>query len=431
MYNRRMPLNLYRRHLRSGCPAGHDADSQSYETDELRPKWKKCACPIYASGKLGGNPKFRRNTRRVLWSEARAVAEDWERHGVDAPPPGPAPSAPDDPVPPPPVKPRKTIAEAGRDLIKEYLQNRSAVTTVRKYRQVVKKAEAFSAEMRAYVYLDQWTPEDVREWLAWWTGCSTRTQNNNLGYLKSFFEFCVSNQWIPSNPAKFRRPRNRARAIANQRNEKSPYTDIEIQRMLEACDEYDRRYPRAHWIRTYWCGEDLKDFILISVYTGLRISDMATFHISRLSDNGDIFFRAIKNGKAVHTWIPPWLQQRIRERAAKYGPYIFGEKKSKLPVVLTNPWRMRLLKIWGLVAEKYGAWPEPPGHHRFRHTFVRILLQRGVKVTRVAELLGDTEEVVRLAYSRWVPERQDEMRAALQQAFADKPAGAKVVAMRG
>src|SRR5215469_13529127 len=76
-----MPLNLYRRHFRheGRCAGGHTPDSQTYQSDELRPKWKRCGCPIYASGKLGDNRKFRKNTGRVVWEEAREVAESWER----------------------------------------------------------------------------------------------------------------------------------------------------------------------------------------------------------------------------------------------------------------------------------------------------------------------------------------------------------------
>jgi integrase len=44
--------------------------------------------------------------------------------------------------------------------------------------------------------------------------------------------------------------------------------------------------------------------------------------------------------------------------------------------------------------------------HRFRHTFARILLQRGVPVADVSDLLGDDETTVREHYARWVPERQ-------------------------
>jgi len=42
---------------------------------------------------------------------------------------------------------------------------------------------------------------------------------------------------------------------------------------------------------------------------------------------------------------------------------------------------------------------EKPTSHKFRHTFVRILLERGVPVADVAELIGDTEQVLRRSYA--------------------------------
>ncbi|MGH9663782.1 MAG: hypothetical protein ACRD9L_05105 [Bryobacteraceae bacterium] len=47
--------------------------------------------------------------------------------------------------------------------------------------------------------------------------------------------------------------------------------------------------------------------------------------------------------------------------------------------------------------------------HIFRHTFVRLLLQRGVSPRDVADLIGDTEEIVLKHYARWVPERQERL----------------------
>jgi hypothetical protein len=77
-----MPVNLYRRHFRTPgkCTGGYEPDSRNYETDELRREWKKCRCPIYAAGTLG--EKFnRRNTRQSTWSEAKAIAAQWETTG--------------------------------------------------------------------------------------------------------------------------------------------------------------------------------------------------------------------------------------------------------------------------------------------------------------------------------------------------------------
>src|ERR1700731_2684832 len=74
-----MALNLYRRHYRIAgkCLANHLPDSRSYEPDELRRGWRKCHCPIYACGTLGGTFK-RRNTEHWSWDEAKAVASVWE-----------------------------------------------------------------------------------------------------------------------------------------------------------------------------------------------------------------------------------------------------------------------------------------------------------------------------------------------------------------
>lgn len=77
-----MSLSLYRRHSRvpGKCAGGHQPDAQTYESDERRRAWKRCSCPIYASGTIGGH--FRRvNTKRVAWDEAAAVAAGWEAAG--------------------------------------------------------------------------------------------------------------------------------------------------------------------------------------------------------------------------------------------------------------------------------------------------------------------------------------------------------------
>ena len=66
--------------------------------------------------------------------------------------------------------------------------------------------------------------------------------------------------------------------------------------------------------------------------------------------------------------------------------------------------------------------------HRFRHTFARVLLEKGVSVSDVAELLGDDEETVRLQYSAWIKERQERLTRVLVGACADKP---KLVGIRG
>jgi hypothetical protein len=55
--------------------------------------------------------------------------------------------------------------------------------------------------------------------------------------------------------------------------------------------------------------EDLADFISLSIYTGLRISDVALFHIDSMQPSGGIRVRTTKAETHVYTWVPRWLQE--------------------------------------------------------------------------------------------------------------------------
>ena len=84
---------------------------------------------------------------------------------------------------------------------------------------------------------------------------------------------------------------------------------------------------------------------------------------------------------------------------------------------ISERWRENLAKVFKLA----GPFGERPHPHRFRHTFVRMLLEKGVPVADVAELIGDTEDIVRRHYAKWVPERQQRLSKILRDALDDKP----------
>lgn len=403
-------LNLYRRH-RQECEAGHLLESRSGEFEERKKGWKRCACFIFASGTLSG--KFRRKyTGQTDWDAAGAVAEAWQRagswDGETAPLPQPVPE---------PTHRRITIEQATKAFLAE-LQETSAFATHKKYRLLMKRFCAFSEE-RGYVMIDQWEPSDVRQFRSTWP-VSPPTAARRMSMLKPFFEYCVANEWITRNPARMvKNPKGRD--TGDKRSEqKLPFTDDEIRRMYEACQRYGTTSKYK------WTGEDMADFISLSMYTGLRISDVALFHIDRMHENGEIRVRTTKAGTHVYTWVPKWLQERIRERARIHGPYIFGAHKTRTLDVITDVWRRKLNRVWDLC----GPWKDKPTPHRFRHTFARVLLQKaGVTVRDVAELLGNTEDMIRKHYGAWVPERQARLTRILQEAFDDKPKP-KLVAIR-
>ena len=69
-------LALYRRH-RQNCKASHSHNSRSSEYDERKKGWKRCECPIFASGTLDKVAK--RQEYRSVGDEdvARLIASKW------------------------------------------------------------------------------------------------------------------------------------------------------------------------------------------------------------------------------------------------------------------------------------------------------------------------------------------------------------------
>ena len=404
-----MALNLYRRHG-SHCSGGRALYDMTYETDEVRRSWKRCSCPIYASGTL--NERFkRRNTERLAWPDAKTVVAEWETAGSwNGPVKAAGPLVPAA-EPADPSQSRLTIADA----IRSYLAIREgggiASATLRKYQTFTKQLAKF-AEARGYIMLDQFTSRDIDVFYGSWK-LGPRAKGKALGTLRGFFRFCINREWLVKNPVTcdLKPPLGAGRA-AN----KVPFTDEDLQRIIVACDQLEPVSWSNGKGKGVWTGEDAKDFIWVLVYTGLRISDVALFDMSRLRGN-ELFLRAKKNGGDVFTWIPDWLRERLQQRAKVHGARLFIVGESDRLETVTDLWRRKINRVFELA----GKFEETPTPHRFRHTFARILLQRGVPVVDVADLLGDDEDTIREHYARWVPERQARLTSILQEAFIDKP----------
>jgi integrase len=255
------------------------------------------------------------------------------------------------------------------------------------------------------------------EFYAGWKD-GVRAKGKKLERLKGFFEFCITRKMIAENPARYLKAPVGAGSPANR----IPFTDAELGRIYEACD----RLPETRWKNSLgggvWCGDDVKTMIMLLCWTGLRISDSAMFDMSRVASHpnggGNIFLRTHKTKGALFTWVANWLHERLLARERKYGARIFICGKSRRLDTITEGWRRKINRVFDLAGPFECGVPTP---HIFRHTFVRLLLQRGVSLSDVADLIGDTEEVVVKHYARWVPERQERLTNILREKLADAP----------
>jgi site-specific recombinase XerD len=376
-------LHIYRRHRRD-CKAGHPEDSLSSELQERKKGWKRCDCPLTASGTLAGRYR-RQSTRQWEWEAAKAVTARWEANRTwgDVTPPQPTQL--------PQTPPRVTIADATQAFLDKVLSRALAQATNHKYETFVRQFHAF-ADHKGYIYVDQLTISDMDAFYASWKD-GKRARGRKLHKLQSFIQFCLRRKWIADDITEDISPPAGHSIPAN----KTPFSDEELDRMFAACDKLGPPTQRGRAQRL-WGGEDAKDLIYVMLYTGLRIGDVVSFDVSTRLNGNNIFLRMHKTRKEVFSWIPEWLVERIRSREARLGTIIFKVGKTNSLERQTQVWRIRLGKIFALA----GPFQTDPVPHQFRHTFVRILLQRGVSPGDVAELIGDTERTLLAHYAKWV-----------------------------
>jgi integrase len=401
-----MALQLYRRH-RNECEAGRKTDSKNGEFEEGRRGWTRCACLIHATGTLGGHFS-RQSTGKRKWDEAKAVTAEWEKAGVWShltPTPQPA-----DPEPPESKPARTTVTEAIDAFLKKYRDREVVANTLAKYKTFTNQLAAYCTK-KGYFYIDQLCVVDMDEFYGSWKD-GKRGKAKKLERLRSFVRFSMKRKWLAEDIAEDLEAPPGASALA----QKSPFDDADLQRLYDACDRIGPPTRPGPGFRN-WGGEDAKDFIYLSVWTGLRISDIATFDISKRLHGNDVFLRMHKTGGPLETWIPDWLVDRLRQREKIHGPLVFRCGVSQTVKQLCDIWRNKRLKR---VFKLAGPFVEKPHPHRFRHTFARILLENGVSDVDVAELIGDTVEMVRKHYSKWIPTRQKRLTGVLQDAFRDQ-----------
>ncbi len=399
-----MGIQLYRRHT-AKCAQRRPRHQLTFESDERRRAFKRCSCPIHAEGTLD---RFsRKGTGKTSWHEAKAVAAVWEAaNSWDAPvllslvpETGEAEAVSPSGV---------TVDVAIKAFLAECESRKIAESTLNKYRTFAKHLGEF-ARGRGRVYLEQFDRDTATAFRASWKD-GVRSAAKKLERMKAFFAFCVDRGWIENSPAAKLKPPVGASKAAN----KTPFTDAELERIFAAC----RQLPPQKWrngvAEGTWTGEDVITFIMLLVYTGLRISDAATFSMRRVSGN-EVFLFQHKTGKPLSTWVPEEFLRRLRSMPLVNGEFPFLGPVSARKETAADLWRRKLNRVFELC----GRWNEPPTPHRFRHTFARILLQRGVSPADVAELMGDTEAVVNKHYSAWVPERQARVAGIMKRVWTE------------
>lgn len=293
---------------------------------------------------------------------------------------------------------KKLVVDAVAEFLK-HKGNREG-ETIRKYRRHLKLLTGF-CEQRGLTYMPELTIEalDPYEQLH---RCARIGWHKHVEQLRAFFRFCEKRKWIDDNTAfAWELPE------LEEPEEIVPYTRGEVAEMIAACWRVGKLpYER---LRAYGMVVTLR-------YTGMRISDVVT--LSREHIQGKyIVKRAIKNKRWLKIEIAPAVRQALenlpRPAAASADSQIYFAGGGTLRSLVKGAERL-LASVFKL-SKVEGAFP-----HRFRHTFATELLAKHTPIEVVADLLGDSVEVVRKHYKKWCPEWQGHKDQASRKLLMDE-----------
>ena len=181
--------------------------------------------------------------------------------------------------------------------------------------------------------------------------------------------------------------------------------------IIDACNkfglhDYERKRARAA--------------VLLLRHTALRISDVALLRRDRISrDKGRwrIFVRTTKNHELVYLLVPDELVEAINalpipRGADKNCPYLFWNGKSEPKSQISQ-----VSETLAAVFRKSGV--ADCHAHRFRHTLATDLVGIGATFEEVADVLGNSPEIVRKHYAKWSKQRQDRLDNLVQTVHED------------
>ena len=270
-----------------------------------------------------------------------------------------------------------------------------AATTIKKRRELLEGKLLPFCTRRGHRQLRDLTVERLREFRPDWK-YSPLSAAKRLEYLRAFLRFCVEAGWIERNPASALKP------TKVPHKPTLPYTDAEVDRLLEAARAlvgFGRYGPR------------IEPMILLLRYSGLRMQDAACLE-------RDASRRRQALPLPAEDGYPGLLSVAGRRCPEADGPGSTPNERYFFYDGTSQPESM--VKSWDRVFKKVGETADPTvancHPHRFRDTFAVSLLLKGVSLDSVSKLLGHSSiKITERHYAPWVKARQEQLEAEVRR----------------
>ena len=251
---------------------------------------------------------------------------------------------------------------------------------------------------KGYKVLSQLRVPVMTEFAAGWE-CGPLHRAKRIQLLRRFFRFAIASGWCDKNPVmelEYAKVKvTRAQPTLPFDGDMLPEPGPQWRAILEQV----RPYPK------------LLALTLLMRYAGLRISDAACFHQSRIRPDRSIFVYTHKTGEPVLVPMHPELEQGLSQITPNAAGYYFWSGESAVTTATDN-WRQRFARAFRRAGIE-GGHP-----HRFRDTFAVDLLLRGMPIDQVSALLGHSAvKITEQHYLAFVAGRRKQIVEAVRRAW--------------
>ena len=234
--------------------------------------------------------------------------------------------------------------------------------------------------------------EKFKEWLKTEREVKNSTINHYLVLLCKMFNVGIDNAIIRNNPiqkvSKLREDNHKIRYLTKA--EESRLFD-EIEREYEVLDKYTKK---TKIVQPYLY---LKPIIITALHTGMRRGEILNLKWSNIDfAQGFIELLETKSGKSRKIPISASLHQ-VLKNIKPTSEYVFVNPQTNEPY-------KDLKKSFHTILEKAGI--KDFRFHDLRHTVATRLVEKGIDLTVVQEILGHSKITTTQRYAHPVPQRK-------------------------
>jgi integrase/recombinase XerD len=269
------------------------------------------------------------------------------------------------------------------------------------------------------IHIAEITPALLIAWRSSWT-LGDLTAAVRWSAVRTFFNFCENQGWVPESPARRIRPTKVARG-----GRPGVFTDAQYTAIVEAAHS-DRRTHA---------------FVELMRWAGMAITDAVLFRTEMIDADGVLRYRRHKSDELAIIPLPAHVIVNLRD--VPLGNNAVGPAqpfRSNSPIIKTDVrlWQRRLTELWaaaGVTDVQTDSGTGKPHSHCLRDSFAVWNLRHGVPLMAVAKMLGHSSiKTTEQSYAPWVRELEAahiaEARRALVHATPKPSQGRKVVNMR-